>query len=170
MNFWKKIPEKATGSGRVRAAKHRELISPAANFWTKSPEKGPPKVCRAVPWGRISTAAYFWKNFPENRAGSHLNERGFWDVAATRNATLVATISNAHALSPHSRNLTDQQLAAIRETGGLVGVNFATSLLRPDGRRDTDTPTDLVVEHVEHMLKHVGEDGVGLGSPKSQPE
>ena len=52
---------------------------------------------------------------------SHLNERGFWDVAAITQAPLVATHSNAHALCPHSRNLTDQQFAAIRETGGLVG-------------------------------------------------
>src|SRR5437870_5369535 len=95
---------------------------------------------------------------------SHLNERGFWDVADISNAPLVATHSNAHALSPHSRNLTDRQLIAIRETGGIVGINFATSFLRPDGRRDADTPIELVLEHVEHMLKVAGEDGVGLGS------
>ena len=95
---------------------------------------------------------------------SHLNERGFWDVAAISNAPLVATHSNAHALSPHSRNLTDDQLAAIRETGGIVGVNFATSFLRQDGRHDADTPIELVIEHLEHMLKQIGEDGVGFGS------
>jgi len=95
---------------------------------------------------------------------SHLNERGFWDVAAISNAPLVATHSNAHVLSPHSRNLTDKQLTAIGETGGMVGVNFATSYLRPDGRQDADTPVDLVIEHLEHILKHVGEDGVGFGS------
>ena len=67
---------------------------------------------------------------------SHLNERGFWDVAEISNAPLVATHSNAHAISPHSRNLTDRQLAAIGESGGLVGVNFAVSFLRPDGRHD----------------------------------
>jgi membrane dipeptidase len=95
---------------------------------------------------------------------SHLTERGFWDVAAISNVPLVATHSNAHALSPHSRNLTDKQLAAIRETGGLVGVNFATSFLRQDGRQDGDTPIELVIEHLEYMLEHVGEDGVGFGS------
>jgi membrane dipeptidase len=95
---------------------------------------------------------------------SHLNERGFWDVAAITNAPLVATHSNAHALSPHSRNLTDRQLAAIRESGGLVGVNFATSFLRADGRRDKTTPLDLIIDHVAHMVEHVGEDGVGFGS------
>jgi membrane dipeptidase len=95
---------------------------------------------------------------------SHLNERGFWDVAALSKAPLVATHSNAHAISPHSRNLTDRQLAAIRQSRGLVGVNFATSFLRPDGRQDKDTPLDLVIQHIEHMLAHAGEDGVGLGS------
>ena len=95
---------------------------------------------------------------------SHLNERGFWDVAEISNAPLVATHSNAHAVSPHSRNLTDKQLAAIGETGGLVGVNFATSFLRPDGRHDRDTPLDLMIQHIEHMLEHAGEDCVGLGS------
>jgi membrane dipeptidase len=95
---------------------------------------------------------------------SHLNERGFWDVAAISNAPLVATHSNAHALSPHSRNLTDIQLAAIGETSGIVGVNFSTSFLRPDGRRDADTSVELVIDHLEHILKQVGEDGVGFGS------
>ena len=95
---------------------------------------------------------------------SHLNERGFWDVAELSDAPLVATHSNAHALSPHSRNLTDRQLTAIRESDGMVGVNFAVSFLRSDGRQDSDTPIEIVVDHVEHMLKLVGEDGVGFGS------
>jgi membrane dipeptidase len=95
---------------------------------------------------------------------SHLNEKGFWDVAELSDAPLVATHSNAHELSPHSRNLTDKQLKAIRETGGMVGVNFAVSFLRSDGRQDRDTPVELIVDHVEHMLKQAGEDGVGFGS------
>jgi membrane dipeptidase len=95
---------------------------------------------------------------------SHINERGFWDVAAITDAPLVATHSNAHALSPHSRNLTDKQLAAIRDTNGLVGVNLATAFLRPDGAPNGDAPLELVLEHFEYMIAHVGEDGVGLGS------
>jgi membrane dipeptidase len=95
---------------------------------------------------------------------SHLNEAGFWDVAALSDAPLVATHSNAHAISPHSRNLTDKQLAAIRETDGMVGVNYAVSFLRPDGKQDKDTPADLIIEHVQYLLEHLGEDRVGLGS------
>ncbi|MGB3330808.1 MAG: membrane dipeptidase, partial [Thermomicrobiales bacterium] len=55
---------------------------------------------------------------------SHLNEKGFWDVAAISDSPLVATHSNAHAISPSSRNLTDKQLDAIKDSDGLVGVNF----------------------------------------------
>ncbi|HLH90918.1 MAG TPA: dipeptidase [Xanthobacteraceae bacterium] len=95
---------------------------------------------------------------------SHLNEGGFWDVAAVSEAPLVATHSNVHAISPHSRNLIDKQLDAIRESGGMVGMNFAVSFLRPDGRHEADTPLDLAVDHLAHLIDRVGEDGVGLGS------
>jgi membrane dipeptidase len=95
---------------------------------------------------------------------SHLNEKGFWDVAKLSTAPLVATHSNVHAICAASRNLTDKQLAAIKETRGLVGVNFATSFLRPDGRRDANTPLDVVVDHIAYLIEHLGEDGVGLGS------
>ena len=95
---------------------------------------------------------------------SHLNERGFWDVAERSTAPLVATHSNAHAISPHSRNLTDKQLEAIGRSGGLVGVNFAVSFLRADGGSDRNTPLDMIVAHLEHMLERLGEDGVGFGS------
>jgi membrane dipeptidase len=95
---------------------------------------------------------------------SHLNEKGFWDVARISEAPLVATHSNVHALSPVSRNLTDWQLAAIRETGGVVGLNFAVSFLREDARRNPDTPLEVMVRHLDHMLEKAGPTGVALGS------
>jgi membrane dipeptidase len=95
---------------------------------------------------------------------SHLNERGFWDVAETSTAPLVATHSNAHALCPTPRNLTDDQLRAIRDTRGMVGLNFATGFLRADGRMDTSTPVEVMVQHVDHLISIAGEDHVGLGS------
>ncbi|MEM7022091.1 MAG: membrane dipeptidase, partial [Pseudomonadota bacterium] len=55
---------------------------------------------------------------------SHLNEKGFWDVVRISDKPIVATHSNAHALCPVSRNLTDDQLRAIRDSNGMVGVNF----------------------------------------------
>ena len=95
---------------------------------------------------------------------SHMNEKGFWDIAGLSKAPLVATHSNAHALCASSRNLTDKQLSAIRASGGLVGVNYAVSFLRQDGRRDPTTPLDTVVDHIAYLVERLGEDGVGLGS------
>ena len=95
---------------------------------------------------------------------SHLNERGFWDVARLSTAPLVASHSNAHALCQSSRNLTDAQLRAIRESSGLVGVNFATCFIREDGRNDAATTLDDLLRHVDHLLERLGEGGVALGS------
>ena len=95
---------------------------------------------------------------------SHLNEQGFWDLARVSTAPLVASHSGAHALSPASRNLTDEQLAAIGATGGVVGVVFAVGFLRADGEENADTPLDTVVAHVRHVAEHIGVDHVALGS------
>lgn len=95
---------------------------------------------------------------------SHINEKGFWDVARLSKAPLVATHSNVHALCPSPRNLTDRQLAAIRDTGGMVGLNFATGFLRPDGAMRADTDIALMVRHLDYLLEKLGEDHVGLGS------
>jgi membrane dipeptidase len=95
---------------------------------------------------------------------SHLNEAGFWDVAKLSDAPLVATHSNAYAITPSSRNLNDRQLQAIGETGGMVGLNLATVFLRPDGRESPDMTLDPVKAHIDHMLRLAGEDHVGIGS------
>jgi membrane dipeptidase len=95
---------------------------------------------------------------------SHLNERGFWDVARISEAPLVATHSNAHALCPSTRNLTDRQLDAIRESGGVVGVNFAVAFLRKDGKAEEETPIETVVRHVDYLVEHLGMEGLGFGS------
>jgi membrane dipeptidase len=95
---------------------------------------------------------------------SHLNEAGFWDVARLSDAPLVATHSNAHALCQSTRNLTDKQLDAIKETDGMVGLNFAVSFLREDGRNDADTPIATLVRHIDYLVNRIGIDRVGLGS------
>lgn len=95
---------------------------------------------------------------------SHLNEAGFWDVARLSTRPLVATHSCVHAISAQSRNLTDRQLDAIRDSGGVVGLNFGCQFLRPDGQRRSDTPLDHAVRHLAHLVDRLGETGVALGS------
>jgi membrane dipeptidase len=95
---------------------------------------------------------------------SHLNEAGFWDVAAISQRPLVATHSGAHALTPATRNLTDKQLDAMAERGGLVGLNFGCAFVRPDGIKNPDTAPELLIRHLDHLLSRLGETGVALGS------
>jgi membrane dipeptidase len=95
---------------------------------------------------------------------SHLNEAGFNDVAALSDAPLVATHSNAHAITPSTRNLTNRQLAMIAETDGMAGLNFATVFLSSDGRQAPFDGWDPVLRHLDHLIAHLGEDRVGFGS------
>jgi membrane dipeptidase len=95
---------------------------------------------------------------------AHITEKGFWDVAETSDQPLVASHSNVHALTPVARNLTDRQLDAIRERRGLVGVNYATAMLRPDGRSDADTPLSDMIRHIDYLVNRIGIDCVALGS------
>lgn len=95
---------------------------------------------------------------------SHLNEKGFWDVAKISKAPLVATHSGAHSLCPKARNLLDTQLDAIGETGGVVGVNFYVADLRSDGQCIEETPLSVLVDHVDYMVERIGIDHVAFGS------
>ena len=99
-----------------------------------------------------------------------LNEKGFWDVAKLSDAPLVATHSNVHAICATPRNLTDKQLDAIKESDGMVGLNFATAFLREDGGKGLSaderakTPLTIMVKHIDYLVERIGIDRVGLGS------
>jgi membrane dipeptidase len=95
---------------------------------------------------------------------SHLNEKGFWQVVKISTAPLVATHSNAYAVCKSSRNLSDDQIKAIGDSGGVIGLNFATGFLREDGRWGTDTPLDIMTRHLDHIMGIAGENCVALGS------
>ena len=95
---------------------------------------------------------------------AHITEQGFWDVARTTDQPLVASHSNAHALTPVARNLTDRQLDAIKESGGLVGLNYAVTMLRSDGRDNAQTPLSDMVRHLDYLVERLGIDHVALGS------
>src|SRR5215217_2526598 len=95
---------------------------------------------------------------------SHLNEAGFWDVAAISEAPLVATHSNVHAICASTRNLTERQLDAIRASEGIVGLNFNCGFLHPEGNRGSDLDLGVMVDHLDALVERLGDDKVGLGS------
>ena len=91
---------------------------------------------------------------------SHMNEETFWDVIEVAEAPIMASHSNVMGLYSHPRNLTDEQIIAIANTGGIVQQNFYAGYLGPTGDRDLKK----LVDHIEYVIDLVGIDHVGLGS------
>lgn len=95
---------------------------------------------------------------------SHLTEQGFYDVLGVAQRPVIASHSCAQAVSPHPRNLTDDQLRALAANGGVVGMNLMVVFVRPDMTRDTDTPIEAVLAHIDHMVNVIGDEHVGIGT------
>ncbi|MFV9568253.1 dipeptidase [Thermoanaerobacter mathranii] len=91
---------------------------------------------------------------------SHLNEKGFWDVVELSEKPIIASHSNAKTLCSHRRNLTDEQIKAIAQKGGVIGINFAPQFLRDEGQATLED----VLNHIDYICELVGEDYVGFGS------
>ena len=89
---------------------------------------------------------------------SHLSDAGFWDLAKLEEGPILASHSNSRAVCPHSRNLTDSQFRAVRDSGGVVGINLYTAFIGGDGSLDS------VLAHFDHFLNLDGERTVALGS------
>lgn len=94
---------------------------------------------------------------------SHLTMRGFWEVGEA-GLPLVATHSNAWELCKTTRNLTDPQLKAVGESGGMVGLNFATFFLSETGVETGRATIEDCLRQLDHMVEMAGEDHVGIGS------
>ena len=95
---------------------------------------------------------------------AHATERTFFDTAALSTAPFVVSHAGAHAICPIPRNLTDVQLDAVRDSGGLVGVVFDTVMTRLDADLVFDTPLSTIALHIEYMAERVGIEHVALGS------
>ena len=87
---------------------------------------------------------------------SHLSDPGFWDLFRMTERPVVASHSNARALCPHRRNLTDDMFRAIRDTGGVVGINLYADFVGGDSM-------EQLIAHIERFLSLDGEKTVALG-------
>jgi len=92
---------------------------------------------------------------------SHLSETCFWDVIKRSKAPIVASHSNCYNLCPHPRNLKDEQIKAIADKGGVIGITFVPNFLTQEKRKTT---VKDVVKHINYLVEKVGVDCVGLGS------
>lgn len=90
---------------------------------------------------------------------SHLNEPSFWDVLEKTNAPVIASHSNCRALYDHPRGLWDNQIKAIADNGGVIGINACTMLV--SGREDATF--DELMDNLEHIVQVGGIQAAGLG-------
>ena len=91
---------------------------------------------------------------------SHLNERGFWDLLDAARGTVVASHSNCRRLCDVPRNLTDEQLRALRDRGGVVGLNVYHGFVHADPARQT---AETLARHAAHMAEVMGVEHVACG-------
>lgn len=91
---------------------------------------------------------------------SHLSETGFWDVINTTTTTIIASHSNSKKICDHRRNLTDEQLLALKKNGGVTGINLCPEFIYSEGK----ATMKHVLGHIEHIVALTGEDTLGLGA------
>ena len=91
---------------------------------------------------------------------SHASDALFYDVAEIAEKPIVASHSNARAVCPHRRNLTDRQFQILRDKGGLVGLNFCVHFLR----EDSNAHFEDLLRHADHFWSLGGETTLCLGS------
>lgn len=94
---------------------------------------------------------------------AHIAERPFWDAVEVHDKTqpLIVTHTGVSGVKPHWRNLSDEQIKAIADTGGVVGVMLQKSFLQ---RRGGPRGVGMVIEHMQHIAKVGGVDAVALGT------
>lgn len=100
-----------------------------------------------------------------NRCGlmvdlSHAGEKSFYDALQISSTPIVCSHSNCRALCDHPRNLTDDQLRALAQAGGVAHTTLYHGFLRTEGEA---TIIDAV-NHLEHAIDVMGIDHVGLGT------
>lgn len=91
---------------------------------------------------------------------SHLNEGGFQEVLRLAHGPVIASHSNCRALCDVPRNLTDEQLRAIRDSGGVVGVNAYNNFVHQDPERQT---AETLALHAARMAEVMGVEHVACG-------
>ena len=94
---------------------------------------------------------------------SHLNEGGFYGVAECSKKPFIATHSNAFALSPSPRNLTDDQIRTLADKGGISGLNFYGGFLNEDIDNEIST-VERLCDHAMYMMNKGGEDFIAMGT------
>ena len=91
---------------------------------------------------------------------SHLNDEGFWDIMKFTEKPFIASHSNVRNICTRMRNLTDEQIKAIAERNGVIGINAYRNIA---GVKEGEDPIKKLADHIEYMINLVGPKHVGYG-------
>jgi len=91
---------------------------------------------------------------------SHSSEPSFWDAINLIEKPPIASHSNVKHLCDHPRNLTDKQITAIAQKGGVIGMNFFSAFIDKNGKKAN---VDRLIDHIDHIIDLTGIEHVGLG-------
>lgn len=91
---------------------------------------------------------------------SHANEKTFWDIMQYKNAVVLATHSNARDLCEHPRNLYKDQMKAIQEHQGIIGIVSAPFFVHEDKEKQD---MKHMIEHMKYIGDVIGMDRICLG-------
>lgn len=91
---------------------------------------------------------------------SHLSDAGFYDVADIATKPFIATHSNARQVMNHSRNLNDDMIKVLANSGGVTGLNFFHSFLS----QDSETKIEYIINHMKHIINVGGIDVLAIGT------
>jgi microsomal dipeptidase-like Zn-dependent dipeptidase len=91
---------------------------------------------------------------------SHASEKSFYDAIQLSEYPIICSHSSCRALCDHPRNLTDDQMRALAEKGGVMQVTLYNGFLRTDGKATIED----FMNHLEHAIEVMGIDHVGIGT------
>jgi membrane dipeptidase len=99
---------------------------------------------------------------------AHINERGFWDVVKISKQPLVISHAAVHTLCPASRNITDKQIDAVGNSGGVIGVWFEPMHIHYqadlEGNPISDVAASEIANHIDYIARRIGVEHVAIGS------
>jgi membrane dipeptidase len=95
---------------------------------------------------------------------SHISEKGFWDVMALTKEPVILSHSNSKTICNHRRNITDKQILALKNNGGVMGITLYPSFINEEGIIKISD----IIKHIEHIISLVGENHVGIGTDYDQ--
>jgi membrane dipeptidase len=90
---------------------------------------------------------------------AHINEKGFYDALKVSSKPVIVSHANSRVLCDHPRNLSDDQLRALRDAGGVIGLSFCPDFV--DKKRAT---VERLLDHFVHVAEVAGVDHLGFGS------